>query len=560
MYIKTEGFRRPFAITISSDGHIICLTKSPQRRIYIFFNDERVLSKKITQIGLISATFIEINNKNELVILDNISKTLNWYDFDLNKIQFLNLPGSSYGALTFDKVSKNLYLSVLDLSLILQINSDNLSTTNFLDYSRIKNCKNVNSLTIEGNRFILLDSKQAALFDVAIVNREFEYKRYLQFGRGGKGFTRNPTDVSILNDYIVVHDNDNYFLQFFDKDLNFIFQVGGKGKNEKKFDLPISGCAINNELYVCDQNNDRIIILNAESRKVNTIVEDRFINGQLSRPSGVTVGYDKRIYIADRSNGVIQQFDENLNFIEIMDVNGVQLDRPSSIVVFKNNGNKYIAIIERKSGCNSSLNIYELSEDGKTLYFFKKFNDDISLNDPQDMTISSTGFIYVADTLNRRILKVGIDGQMAGQINMAEISNNNRILVKTVYVREDNNIFTADFDECIVYQFDSNLQIKNKIDFSSMKKEIQVLRAVYATKNYLLLCVRGKNEVLIADYQGVILKTVDCKKQTGLDWNHPVNICATENGSIFIADKENDRVIKFDNNIDLITHKTKEFD
>ena len=82
----------------------------------------------------------------------------------------------------------------------------------------------------------------------------------------------------------------------------------------------------------------------------------------------------------------------------------------------------------------------------------------------------------------------------------------------------------------------------------------------HAAKNYLLLCVRGKNEVLIADYQGVILKAVDCKKQTGLDWNHPVDICATENGSIFIADKENDRVIKFDNNIDLITHKTKELD
>ena len=558
MYIKTEGFRRPFAISVSSDGHIVCLTRSPQRRIYIFFNDERVLSKKITQIGLTSATFIEINDRNELVILDNISKTLNWYDFDLNKIQFLNLPGSSYGALTFDKVSKNLYLSVLDLSLILQSNSDNLSTTNFLDYSCIKNCKNVNSLTIEGNRLILLDSKQAALFDVVIVNREFEYKRYLQFGRSGKGFTRNPTDVSILNDYIVVHDNDNYFVQFFDKDLNFVFQVGGKGKNENKFDLPISGYAINNELYVCDQNNDRIIILNVESRKVNTIVEDKFINGQLSRPSGVAVGYDKRIYVADRSNGVIQQFDENLNFIEIMDVDGVQLDRPSSIVVFKNNGNKYIAIIERKSGDNSSLNIYELSEDEKTLHFFKEFNDDISLNDPQDMAISSTGCIYVADTLNRRILKVGIDGRMVDQVNMAEISNNNRILVKTVYVREDNNIFTADFDECAIYQFDPNLKLVNKIDLLNLKKEIYVIRAVYATNKYLIICVRGESEVIMIDFQGRIIKKIDCIKQTNLNWNHPVKVCLMKNGDILIADKEHDRVVKFDSDINFIAQTKKE--
>lgn len=553
MHIKTKGFRRPFSICISSDGHIACLTKSPQKRIYFFFNDGRMLSKKITQIELTSAAFIEINDKNELVILDSISKTLNWYDFDLNKIQSLNLPGSSYGALTIDKVFKNLYLSVLDLSLILQINSDNLSITNFLDYSHIKDCKNVNSLSIEGNRLILLDSNQAALFDVSIVNSGFKYKRYLQFGRYGKGFTRNPTDVNILNDYVVVHDNDNYFVQFFDKYLNFVFQVGGKGAKKSQFDLPISGCTLNNELYVCDQNNDRIVVLNAKSRKISTIVEDKFANGQLSRPSGVAIGFDKRIYVADRSNGVIQQFDENLNFIEIMNVDGILLDRPSSIVAFKNNRNKYIAIIERKSGDNSSLNIYELSKDGSTLHFFKEFNNDILLNDPQDMAISLTGYIYVADTLNRRIVKVGIEGQMAGQINMAEISNNNRILVKTVYVREDNNIFTADFDECVIYQFDSNLNLVNKINLSNLKNEICVIRAVYATNKYLIICVRGESEVIMIDFQGNIIKKIDCTKQTSLNWNHPVKVCLMKNGDLLIADKEHDRVVKFDGNIDFIT-------
>jgi len=558
MYIQTEGFRRPFAISVSLDGYIVCLTKPPERRIHIFLHEKEVLSKRITQIGLSSATLIEINHKNELVILDNISKTLNWYDFNLNKIKFLNLPGSNYGALAFDKVSQNLYLSVLDLSLILQINSDNLSATIFLDYSSIKECNHVNSLTIKGDRLILLDSEKVALFDVIIVNGEFKYKRYLQFGRGGKSFARNPTDVNILNDYIVVHDNDNYLVQFFDKDLNFVFQVGGKGQSVKQFDLPISGYAVNNELYICDQNNDRIIILNAELRKANIIIKDKFINGQLRRPSGVTAGYDKRIYVADRSNGVIQQFDENLNFIDIMDIFGVQLDRPSSIVVFQNNGNKYIAIIERKSGSNSSLNIYKLSEDGKTLHFFKEFDGDTSLNDPQDMSVSSTGFIYIADTLNRRILKVGTDGQMVDQINMAEISNNNRILIKTIHARKDNNIFTADFDECVIYQFDSNLRLINKIDLSSLKKEIYVIRAVYATNEYLIICVRGKSEVIMIDFQGRIIKKIDCMVRTGLDWNHPVKVCLMKNGDMLIADKEHDRIVKFDRDINFISQTKKE--
>ena len=80
---------------------------------------------------------------------------------------------------------------------------------------------------------------------------------------------------------------------------------------------------------------------------------------------------------------------------------------------------------------------------------------------------------------------------------------------------------------------------------------------MYATKDYLMLCVRGEKEVLMFNYQGEFLKEVNCKVQTGLNWNHPVKICTTESGEILIADKENDRIIKFDNKVNLIINKTK---
>ena len=56
------------------------------------------------------------------------------------------------------------------------------------------------------------------------------------------------TDVNILDNFIVVHDCHNYFTQFFDNGLKFIYQVGGKGQNVNQFDLPVSGYAVNDEL------------------------------------------------------------------------------------------------------------------------------------------------------------------------------------------------------------------------------------------------------------------------------------------------------------------------
>ncbi len=559
MNIKVIGFRRPFAISVSSEKYIVCLTKAPQKKIYIFLPNKEVISTDVSQLGVGGAVFLAINDKNEIIILDEVASTLNWFDFQLNKLSSIKLPGSSYGAMKFEKNTNQLYVSVLDLFVVLQIDSDGSSILNLLDYSNIDGCDNVNGLAKINDRLILIDTEQASLFDISLSEGSFEYTKHLEYGRGGEGKVRNPTDINVLNDFIVVHDCHNYFTQFFDKNLKFIYQLGGKGQANNKFDLPVSGCAVNDELYVCDQNNDRIVLLNSISKDFNVIAEDKFIEGYLKRPSGIAIDSDKNIYIADRSNGVIQKFDSNLNFLEILSLENAQLNRPSSISVFENNNNKYIVIIERKSGSNSSLNIYMLSDDEKTLIFYSRFDSEVSLNDPQDMVASKSGYVYVADTLNRRIIQVDLNGKLVNQVDMTKISGNKRILIKTIFVQDGGDVFTADFDECIVYRFDSEFRLKNKIDFSGIRNNIHVLRGIYAAKDYLLLCVRGENEVLMSDYQGVILREVDCKKQTGLDWNHPVKFCATENGEILIADKENDRVIMFDNKMDSIIHTTKEY-
>ena len=540
--ISVEGFVRPFKISIAMNGDIACLTKSPTIKLYVFLKNGEYYCKNIFDIGISDCTNLTFNNKNEIALIDNKNCRLCLYSMELNQISNFDLPGSKYGTLHYDKNNEYFYLSVLDLSIILKISSNCSASSIFFDYSKIKDCKNVNGLAVKNNSLILLDTSQSALFEIILGKSKNNFRRYLEYGRSGIGKVRQPSDVIIFNNQIVIIDKHNYLIQFFDLKLKFTEQIGEKGPGINQFDLPVSACEYEEELYICDQNNDRIVCLD-NNKIFNLAITNKFKEGVLRRPSGIAVGQDGKIFVTDRSNNVLQIFDKNLKFVELLGSKYLKLNRPSSISIFNKEKDKIvIAVLERKLGNDSSLNFYKSNNELASFKHYKKFDDSV-LNDPQDMDISISGVIHVADTLSRRIIQIDLNGKIVNQVDMKKTSNNERILVKTIHVRDDGHVFTADFDECIVYEFNSKLEIIRELDFSVYKEKIHVIRAVFALGENLILCTRGIDQVLVVDYGGNIIRGINCKDETGYDWNHPVKICGNRRGGIFIIDKENDRVI-----------------
>jgi len=281
------------------------------------------------------------------------------------------------------------------------------------------------------------------------------------------------------------------------------------------------------------------------------VIKDKFYAGSLCRPSGVSV-HKNKVYIADRSNGVIQVFDGNLNYLNTLFPNTKKLDRPSSISIIEHDNIAICIVIERKNGLDSEMSLYHISDDSRTMEYIDTVSTDVALNDPQDMTVGPSSEIYIADTLNRRILQVNLVGREINSVDMMKISGNKRILIKTICVRSDGDVFTADFDSCTVYHFDKDLTIKSVIDFSRAKSDIEVLRGIYVLSDIIVLCVRGVRQVLVSDYNGKILSSVDCLSSTSLDWRHPVKIARSENDLFYIADKENDRVLSFNADLALV--------
>ena len=529
MSIKLKGFRRPISISFSKTGDLYCLCDGLFKSLKIFKNNKIIKSILISDLGLTSAQTIVINNKSQLIILDSSNQSLNWFTLDLIFLFKIKIPGTNYGALYFD--SKNLFLSVNDIFKVFRID-DNLSILEFYDFSNLENCLSVDSILFKNQKLYLLDSKSSNLHVVS--TKDNLHKQYLNFGRDGKSFVRNPTSINYINKKFYINDNKNYLIQWFDSKLNFIDQIGGKGTDLGKFDLPIFSLVFDNNLIICDKNNDRVLSLDINNKKPFTLVESQFYPGELRRPSGLATDDKGNIYVSDRSNNVIQVFDSNLKFIKILNYSNQPFDRPASLAIIDDK----LAVIQRKRK-GACINLFKINFDNYSLDYDKKFKFKYKLNDPQDMCSTIYKSFLIADTLNRSILEVNLKGEIINKVDMSKISGNARILVKSVYCREDGHIFTADFEKCIIYQFDRFLNLICKIDLSKKLNHIKVIRSIYANKKFILIGVRGINQLLKINFEGKILKKIN-----NFNWNHPVKIINDKNGKVIIADKENDRVVK----------------
>ena len=538
--IEIEGFRRPLSSCILEDGTIISLTENHNEVIYFLQNKSSNYTLSYKFLGIKNPKCIASNQKNEFVIYDSFDGFLHLYNSSCQRIKKYQLKKSNDVSIKYDNSSDSFLILLANFSIIYQIEKLSKEPKLFFDLSELDKNNYLASFALHNNLLFLLHGSNVTKVDLKSDSRRLEV--FLSFGRGGNGLVRSPSDINVVGDEIFINDNKNYLIQVYNFDMNFLYQVGSKGNSLGAFDLPVSSFCNKKYLFINDKNNDRIISFSVKSREFNAIVKDKFTQGELRRPSGMDTDAYGNLYVSDRSNGVIQIFDSQLCFIKLLDLGRIKLNRPASVVVLENNTGRFIAILERKTNLKSEVNIYQLSKDGFSIKNGNSTTFD-HLNDSQDMIKAPDQSIFIADTLNRRIINIDINGSIKNEVSLAKISGNLRILIKTIFVRDDGCVYTADFDECIIYKFDKNLNYLESIDYSSYKKQFIVLRAIYVSMDKIYLCVRGQNQLCVGDFSGNVKQRISIQKLTGFSWNHPVKICKNINGDIVVADKENDRLV-----------------
>lgn len=160
-------------------------------------------------------------------------------------------------------------------------------------------------------------------------------------------------------------------------------------------------------IYVSDMANHRVQKFDPNGRFLGAIGERGSGIAQFDSTSGITVD-ETRVYVADRGNQRVLVFDLNLEPKAIWDNPTIKLFRPAGMA--SNENSVFI--------CDSEANrIVVLDKNGRvTAHFGEKGSQDGEFDSPQFLTVDPTsGYLFIVDRRNLRIQVFTSNGQFIGK-------------------------------------------------------------------------------------------------------------------------------------------------
>ena len=236
-----------------------------------------------------------------------------------------------------------------------------------------------------------------------------EGKKVKSFGgEGGSGnveFSR-PRGVAITPDNFILV-SDNHRIQKISMDGDCVASVGKQEEEEEEsgplhFNAPdgIAISPITGQVYIADNNNHRIQVLNPDLIFSHSFGSEGSANGQFIGPSDIAIDSQGLVYVAEYGNHRIQKFTPNGKFMAQFGSYGSgpeQLNYPCSITI-DTAGTGLVYISEDDNYCVSVF-----TSDGVFVSSFRNNENADNLN-PVGLAFDKEGFLYVCDYESKQVV------------------------------------------------------------------------------------------------------------------------------------------------------------
>lgn len=130
------------------------------------------------------------------------------------------------------------------------------------------------------------------------------------------GILQGASSISIIpaGDIYITERNKHRFLVLNNMGTR-IDSVGSQGRNEYRFDRPVSINATNGlRIFVADQNNNRIQMFDRRHQYLTSITSDNMERYNRLNPALLTVSSSNELFVYDPDRFLVHKFDSNGNY------------------------------------------------------------------------------------------------------------------------------------------------------------------------------------------------------------------------------------------------------
>ncbi|MFN0051964.1 MAG: ATP-binding cassette domain-containing protein [Planctomycetales bacterium] len=210
-----------------------------------------------------------------------------------------------------------------------------------------------------------------------------------------------PEKILRLRDgRLVVADTHYHRVVFFHDSGQVVQMYGSLGHDPGQFIYPVAVAEDDDQnLYVCEYgDNDRVQKFDREGNFLLAFGRQGIEPGEFQRPSGI-LWNEGKLYIADAFNNRLQVFSETGEFLEVLGGDEGALHYPYDLAM---NAAGELYVVEYGAG-----RVTKLDRRGKVLGRFGSIgSQEDQFTTPWGMTVDARSRVFVADTGNRRIVRL----------------------------------------------------------------------------------------------------------------------------------------------------------
>ena len=280
---------------------------------------------------------------------------------------------------------------------------------------------------------------------------------------------QNPTGIAVDgsgNVYVINYYNSH--VEKFSSSGVYLGQVDS-GQLSFPFGIAVDGSG---NVYVVDYNNNRVVKFLTDST-VQTWGVYGTGNSEFRYPSGIAVDGSGNVYVADTSNNRVEKFTSNGTYVSQFGSQGTaggEFNGPYGIAV-DGSGNIYVTD-------KGNDRVEKFLDDGTGTFPFQcQFGSygtgDGQFNQPLGIAVDSSGYVYVADSLNDRIQKFyspppGLNYVFHAKWGSYGSGDYQFWTAHEVCVDSSGAVYVADFGNNRVQKFNQYTLAINKVDPSGL--------------------------------------------------------------------------------------------